>query len=70
MRTKQGNMVMEEICNECGESVEWGSGNFVNRIASFDDYKTQKDMGKNYPRGLFMCYHCDVEISKELSMDV
>jgi len=27
----------KEICNQCGESVAWGSGRFVNRIPSFFD---------------------------------
>lgn len=25
----------KEICNQCGQSVAWGSGRYVNRIPSF-----------------------------------
>ena len=49
----------KEICNECGESVAKGSGRFTNRIPSFDDETTQKDMGKPYPKGEFMCIECE-----------
>ena len=57
---------MIEICNECGRSVRWGSGLFVNRIPDFDDYKTRKEMNKPYPKGGYICPECD---SKSDSLD-
>ena len=29
-------MSEKELCNECGRSVAWGSGLFVNRVPCFD----------------------------------
>jgi len=26
-----------EICNECGRSIAWGSGLFIDRVIDFDD---------------------------------
>ena len=46
-------------CNECGRSVEPGSGNWVNRIHDLNDPKTRKGMSKPFPYGDFICAQCD-----------
>jgi hypothetical protein len=51
-----------EICNECGKSVAWGSGNFVNRVIDLNDLETRIEMGKPFPRGNFICAECDYQI--------
>jgi len=48
-----------EICNECGRSVEFGSGRFINRIPDLDSISTRKENGKPYPEGNFMCKECE-----------
>ncbi len=52
-----------EICFECGESVAWGSGKFVNRIPG--------DGGPDaaYPEGEWMCDECTVAITAEFESD-
>jgi hypothetical protein len=49
----------EEICNQCGKSVAFGSGRFVNRVPSFDNVQTRKDIGYPFPTGAFTCAECD-----------
>ena len=56
---------MREICNECGESVRFGSGKFVNRVIDFNDPETRKAMGKPFPDGDYICEECDSAIRKE-----
>ncbi len=56
------NMKQVEICNECGRSVSWGSGLFVNRVIDFDDYKTRKEMNKPFPKGDYICRECEVKL--------
>lgn len=46
------------ICNECGASVAFGSGNFVNRVPDFNDFETKQEMGKPFPEGEFLCEGC------------
>lgn len=61
---------LRELCNECGRSVAWGSGRFVNRVVDFNDVHTRKEMGKPYPYGDFICEECDLELvrlTKEFS---
>jgi hypothetical protein len=53
-----------EICNECGRSVKWGSGFYVNRVIDFNDYELRKEMLKPYPEGGYICSECDEEIRK------
>ncbi len=50
---------MSEICNECGESVKWGSGRFVNRVPDCNDVEVRKDNGKPFPEGDWLCAECD-----------
>lgn len=52
-----------ERCNECGQSVAMGSGNFVNRIPDLNTVAQRKEMGKPYPQGEWMCAKCYVKIS-------
>ena len=52
---------MEEICNNCGESVKLGSGKFVNRIPSGNSETDHEEMGMPYPKGGYMCAECDEE---------
>jgi len=58
--------VMKEICNECGKSVKFGSGRFVNRISDFNTRAYRKGMGKPYPEGDFICEECDLRINEEI----
>lgn len=51
-----------EICNECGRSVSWNSGLFVDRVLDLDDYKTRKEMNKPFPKGDYMCRECDARL--------
>lgn len=53
-----------EICNECGKSVKWGTGLFVNRVQDFNDKETRIEMGKPFPEGDFICIVCDDKFSK------
>jgi hypothetical protein len=48
-----------EVCNECGRSVEFGSGWFVNRVPDLNTVKTRIKMGKSFPKGDFICAECD-----------
>lgn len=49
-----------EICNECGRSVAWGSGRFVNRVADLNDAETRRGMGKPFPEGEWVCEECEL----------
>lgn len=55
----------KEICCECGESVKFGSGKFVNRIIDLDDCKTRKENGLPFPHGEYCCAECEEKIIKE-----
>ena len=50
---------MKDICCECGKSVTFGSGKFVNRIPVFDDYETRVEQKRPYPEGEWVCAECD-----------
>jgi hypothetical protein len=49
----------KETCYECGESVAWGSGKYVNRIPSLDCVAERKEMGVANPTGEWLCDECD-----------
>jgi len=51
-----------ETCNECGKSVAFGSGNYVNRVADGDSVAERTIAGKPHPRGDFICAECDVDV--------
>ena len=57
----------KEICNECGASVKFGSGHFVNRVPDLNDHETRFEMGKPFPQGEFICSKCDNENTFQLS---
>lgn len=59
-------MEKAEICSECGRSVSFGSGLFVNRIIDFDDYNTRKENNKTYPKGDYVCRECEEKLSDSL----
>lgn len=50
---------MSEICNECGKSVKFGSGRFVNRVPDCNSVEERQDNGKPFPLGDFLCQECD-----------
>lgn len=52
-----------EICNECGKSVKFGSGLFVNRILDLNDYNDKLAMGKLFPNGNYICAICDEQFN-------
>lgn len=54
-----------EICNECGCSVKFGTGRFVNRVVDFNTIKDRKEMGKPFPKGDFICELCELKIQDE-----
>ena len=56
---------MLEICYECGRSVKWGSGWFVNRVACGDSYEENVEAGRPFPRGQYLCGECDERIFGE-----
>ncbi len=49
---------VNEICNECGQSVKCGSGRFVNRILDCNTVTVKRKMGKPFPEGDFICEDC------------
>jgi uncharacterized protein YlaI len=53
-----------QICNECGESVKWQSGRFVNRVLDFNTFEDRVEQGKPFPRGEYICPECDENLSK------
>lgn len=50
---------LNQFCNHCGESVEFGSGKFVNRIPDFNDVETRIANNLAFPNGDFVCEQCD-----------
>ena len=55
---------LHEFCTECGKSVKFGSGRFVNRIPDFNIIEDKKEMQKPFPQGDFMCQECDLKIRR------
>ena len=51
---KTNNKKCYEICNHCGTSVVWGTGNFINRIPDYNDIDTKISNGLNFPDGDFV----------------
>ena len=56
----------KQSCVECGQSVRFGSGLYVNRIPVLDDYQTKVDNGRPFPRGEWICINCEEGRSDEL----
>ena len=57
--------MIAEICNECGKSVQMGTGLFVNRVPDLNDKKTRIQMRKPFPEGDFICIICDEKLLQE-----
>jgi hypothetical protein len=57
--------MITEICNECGQSVQMGTGLFVNRVLDLNNKRTRIKMGKPFPEGDFVCIICDEKLSQE-----
>ena len=55
-----------KVCNECGRSVAWGSGWFVNRIPDFNTVEERRAIGRPFPEGDFICAECDQRGGKEV----
>lgn len=56
-----------EICWNCGESVKFGSGRFVNRIPDFNTEEERREMGHPYPQGEYLCAECEDGFEKEIN---
>jgi len=52
----------KEICNECGRSVAFGSGWFVNRVPDLDTIEERREAGKPFPEGGWLCAECEARI--------
>lgn len=59
MQKQEETPATEEICLECGESVAFGSGKFVNRIPVCDSVEENADKGVDFPQGGYICYECE-----------
>lgn len=57
--------INNEICNECGKSVKFGTGLFVNRVFDFNSEKDRKEFGKPFPKGDFICPICEENIQSK-----
>ena len=55
---------MTEICRNCGDSVAWGSGKFVNRIPDCNDVETRKENGDQFPEGEYLCSECEEKFAE------
>lgn len=53
-----------EICNECGRSVKFGSGRFINRVIDANGYETRLTDNKPFPQGDFICPECELELNR------
>lgn len=49
----------KEICNECGRSVAFGSGRYVNRVPDLDTVEERREAGKPFPEGGWLCAECE-----------
>ena len=58
-----------QICCECGDSVCWGSGKYVNRVPVFDYYETRVEQNRPYPLGTYVCDECTIKFDKEREDD-
>ncbi len=56
---------MFETCAECGRSVGFGSGRFVNRVPILDDLEARRKMGFPYPDEEWICTECDEAFYEE-----
>jgi len=56
---------MSEICWNCGRSVKFGSGRFVNRVPDANTIEERKELGYPYPEGDFLCAECEAKFEEE-----
>lgn len=49
-----------ERCGECGRSVTFGSGWYINRVPDLNSVETRQEMGRPFPQGDFVCSECDL----------
>jgi hypothetical protein len=57
--------INKEICNECGRSVKFGSGLYINRVVDLNEFSDRIEMNKLFPIGEFICCDCDEELNKK-----
>lgn len=50
---------MSEICMECGKSVAFGTGLYVDRIPDANTAEERAEMGAPIPEGEFHCIECE-----------
>lgn len=55
----------KEVCIMCGVPVHFGSGNFVNRVPSFNTTLQNKVNGYPFPEGEWICSGCDNKTSDD-----
>lgn len=60
----------KEICAECGNSVKFGSGRFVNRVPILDNYQEKKLSNRPYPEGEYICPICEEKIYNEFKKEI
>src|SRR4030067_873293 len=58
-------VVTRETCWNCGSSVAWRSGRFVNRIPSLDSEEIRRENGSPYPKGGYLCFECEKGFGKD-----
>lgn len=55
---------MSERCWNCGKSVAWRSGRYVNRIPSLDSVEVRRENGAPHPEGEYLCSKCEEGFEK------
>lgn len=55
---------MSETCWNCGKSVAWGSGRYVNRIPSLDSVEVRRENGAPHLEGEYLCAECEEGFEK------
>jgi len=58
-------VVTKETCWNCGSSVAWGSGRFMNRTPSLDSEGVRRENGAPYPKGDYLCFECEKGFEKD-----
>ena len=52
----------KEICNECGRSVAFGNGWYINRVPDLNTIEERREAGKPFPEGGWLCAECEARI--------
>lgn len=58
-----------EICCNCGHSVKFGSGRYVNRIPECNTTDVRIQNGMPHPEGDFICKVCEEKFDQEAELD-